>query len=199
MALSKGERIRKAAVQVFASKGFYNAKIAEIAQKANVATGTVYLYYKSKDDILISIFEQEMTPIIERVQRELNKENNTIDKLHKFAFLHLDMVERNQDLAQLFQVELRQSSRFIHEYAGTKFKEYLNIISRIVEERQDKGELRKDIHPAVFKQIFFGALDEMSTNWLLTKVRKHTLISASEQISRVFIEGMSTLSSEKKD
>lgn len=192
MALSKGERIRKAAVQVFAAKGFYNAKIAEIALKAKVATGTVYLYYKSKDDILISIFEEEMTPIIERVQRELNKENNAIDKLRKFAFLHLDMVERNQDLAQLFQVELRQSSRFIHEYAGTKFKEYLDIIARIFEEGQQKGLIREDIHPVVFKQIYFGALDEISTNWLLSKVKKHSLSGTAEQISDAFIDGISS-------
>jgi TetR/AcrR family fatty acid metabolism transcriptional regulator len=188
----KRERIMKAAVKVFARKGFYNSKVAEIAKKAGIADGTTYLYFKSKDDILISLFETQMEPIIARMHKELGKVEGAAEKLRTFAFLHLDMIERNQDLAKVLIVELRQSSKFMHEYPGTKFKEYLDVIAGIVNEGQQNGEIRNDVEPSVAKQAIFGALDDVATNWILSKARRHKLTDMAGQIADMFWHGLSS-------
>jgi TetR/AcrR family transcriptional regulator, fatty acid metabolism regulator protein len=186
----KRERILKAAIKVFARDGFFNAKVEEIAKMANVATGTTYLYFDNKDDILISIFEEEMAPIIEEMKNELKRCVSAREKIVAFVTHYLLMVEKNPDMTQLLEVELRQSSRFIHGYSGTKFKEYLNIIADAFLEGQQNGEFRPDVHPSIFKQILFGATDQIAVNWTLSKSKKIGLRQAAEQITKVVLEGI---------
>src|SRR4030043_2421086 len=114
--MDKHERIINAALKVFAEKGFYNTRISEIAQEANVADGTIYLYFKNKDDILISVFETEMKSMISTMKKELNKCQDPLEKIKMFAFQHLNMITENQEWAEVAQVELRQSSKFMREY-----------------------------------------------------------------------------------
>lgn len=188
----KHEKILQASIKVFAQKGFYNARISEIAQEANVADGTIYLYFNNKYDILITIFEEEIGKIIARVKQELANADDPAEKLYKFALMHLNIVEENQDLAEIIQVELRQSSKFIKEYRNKKFAEYLNIISQIVRHGQAVGVFRQDVMPGIFKRAFFGALDEMSRFWLLSSKKKYTVNLAARQISDFFLQGIST-------
>lgn len=186
----KRKRIMRSATRVFAKRGFYNAKIAEIARDAGVATGTIYLYFNNKDDLLISIFEEEMIPIIEAMKRELAQKKNAREKIMRLVSLHLEMVQNNPDLAQLLEVELRQSHKFLHGYSGTKFKEYLTIIGSAFEEGQASGEFRTDIHPSLFKQLLFGALDQIATNWTLSKQKRYNLQQSGEQIVMVILQGI---------
>jgi len=190
MKSDKRNRILKAAIKVFARDGFFNAKVEEIAKMAGVATGTTYLYFENKDDILISIFEEEMVPIIEDMRNELKKCPTARDKIVAFVTHYLQMVEDNPDMTQLLEIELRQSSKFIHSYSGTKFKDYLNIISDAFLEGQQNGEFRPDIHPTIFKQILFGATDQIAVNWTLSKSKKIGLRQAAEQITAVILEGI---------
>ncbi len=187
----KRERILKAAIKVFARDGFFHAKVEEIAKEAGVATGTTYLYFENKDDILISIFEEEMQPIIEAMKAELNSKQTAREKILCFVNLHFEMIQNNPDMAQLLEVELRQSSKFIHGYDGTKFKEYLNVISAALEEGQAKEEFRQNIHPSIFKQILFGAVDQIATNWTLSKSKRYSLKQSAEQIAAVVLDGIS--------
>jgi len=190
MSAGKRERILKAAIKVFARNGFFHAKVEEIAKEAGVATGTTYLYFENKDDILISIFEEEMQPIIEAMKVELNSKQTAREKILCFVNLHFDMIQNKPDMAQLLEVELRQSSKFIHGYEGTKFKEYLNVVSAALEEGQAKGEFRKDIHPSIFKQILFGAVDQIATNWTLSKSKKYSLKQSAEQVAAIILDGI---------
>ncbi len=183
-------RILKAAVKVFAKKGFYNAKVTDIAQKARVADGTIYLYFKNKDDILISIFEEEMGKIISKAQKEIDAGNGIVEKINIFVQAHLIFVKTNPKLAQVFQLELRQSNRFIKEYTGSKLKEYLNLIGHLIEAGQNQGIIRKDIHPGLVKRALFGALDEIATHWVLLKNSKYDLQKSANQIANIFINGM---------
>ncbi|WP_246325295.1 TetR/AcrR family transcriptional regulator [Dissulfurirhabdus thermomarina] len=130
----KHDKIVQAAIRIFARNGFFNSRIAEIAKEANVADGTIYLYFNNKYDILITIFEEEIGKIIARVRQEVNTAADPREKLERFAQLHLSLVEENRDLAEVIQVELRQSSKFMKDYRNKKFAEYLNIISHIVRE-----------------------------------------------------------------
>ena len=128
----KYQKIILAATKVFAQKGFYNSKVADVAKEANVADGTIYLYFKNKDDLLISIFEESIDTFTLEVQKQIAGVTDPIEKLKRFITLHLELVRSNQDTAQVLQIELRQSTKFIKEYAGTKFKDYLNIVSDIL-------------------------------------------------------------------
>ncbi len=187
---SKRERLLKSAIKVFARDGFFKAKVEEIAKHAGVATGTTYLYFKNKDDLLISIFEDEMTPIIERTKNDLAKKSSPEERISTFILRHCEMVEQNPDLALLLEVELRQSNKFLHDYKGSKFKEYLDLIGDAFEEGQKSGLFRTDIHPSLFKQMVFGAVDQISTNWTLSKTKKFKLADAALQISMTMLSGV---------
>ncbi len=186
----KEERILRAAIKIFARKGFFNARISEIAKEAGVADGTIYLYFHNKYDILTSIFEREMGRIVTRVKEELAAIEDPPKKLERYAFLHLNLVEEYRELAELFQLELRQSYKFMKDYRHRKFAEYVNIISSIVREGQAKGIFRKDVKPGIFKRAFFGALDEMSRFWILSSRKKYSISTAAKQIASFFLEGI---------
>jgi TetR/AcrR family fatty acid metabolism transcriptional regulator len=188
----KYQKIIQAATHVFASKGFYNSKVSDIAREADVADGTIYLYFKNKDDILISIFEYSMDTFIGAVERTLQGLHDPIEKLHRFIFLHLELVQNNQDVAQVLQIELRQSSKFMKEYAATKFLDYLNIISKILEEGQESGVFKKEINPMIVKRAIFGAVDEMALEWVLMKKKKYTMNEVADQICVMLTEGLKT-------
>jgi TetR/AcrR family fatty acid metabolism transcriptional regulator len=192
-AMKEGDKHRKilrAAVQVFSVKGFYNSRVADIAKEANVADGTIYLYFKNKDDILISLFEEEFGEIVANMRQELDKEKDALQKIKRFAVLHLAIVSKQQQLAEVLGVEVRQSSKFMKEYINKPFIEYLNLIRSVVIEGQETGLIRKDLTPGIIKRAFFGALDEMARYWVLSTQKKHSTDEAAAQISDVFIRGM---------
>jgi len=186
----KHERIIRAALKVFAKKGFYNSRVSEIAKEAVVADGTIYLYFKNKDDILISVFESEMRKMIDNMKRELSKCHDPIEKIRMFAFQHLNMITENQEWAEVAQVELRQSSKFMREYVKDHYIDYLNIFSTIIREGQEKGIFKEDINTGIIKRAFFGALDEMGRYWVLSTSRRYSVQESATQISDIFIKGI---------
>ncbi|MDY6862154.1 MAG: TetR/AcrR family transcriptional regulator [Thermodesulfobacteriota bacterium] len=186
----KKTRIIEAALKIFAKNGFYNSKISEIAKEADVADGTIYLYFKSKDDLLISLFEYEGEFIVANMKKEMSKVDDPIEKIRTFASSHLNMITRNRDLAIIIQVELRQSSKFMKEYVNKKFVEYLNLISYVIHEGQRKGIIREEIKPGIFKRAFFGALDEMARYWVLSPSKKYNPASSAKEISDIFVRGL---------
>jgi TetR/AcrR family fatty acid metabolism transcriptional regulator len=189
---NKHQKIIQAAVRVFAEKGFYNSRVSEIAKEANVADGTIYLYFKNKDDILISLFEEEFGQIVKSMRKKLKREKDALHKIRRFAITHLSIVSRQQHLAEVLGVEVRQSSKFMKEYINKPFIEYLNLIRSVVIEGQEMGLIRKDITPGIMKRALFGAVDEMARYWVLSTQKKHSISEAALQISEVFIRGMMT-------
>ncbi len=186
----KRGKILKAAIKVFARKGFYNAKISEIARHAGIADGTVYLYFKNKDDILISLFDESMGNIIDAFHAKLAMLSGPAEKLLAFIHHHLELVRTTPDLAAVFQLELRQSNKFLKEYSGSRFNDYLNVISAIIHEGQDAGLFHKNLMPGIVKRALFGALDEFSTLWVLRKDKKYDLRDAGDQIGKLFLQGL---------
>jgi len=186
----KHSKIIKAAVKVFASKGFFNARISDIAKEAAVADGTIYLYFNNKFDILISVFEEEIGNFINGVKELIAQEDDPRRMLEIFAQRHLIMMKDNKDLAEIIQMELRQSNKLIKEYRNTKFSEYLDIISAIIKKGQQMGIFRKDINPGIAKRAFFGALDEMARIWVLTPTAPYDTEETARQISNIFMHGV---------
>lgn len=183
-------RIIEAATKVFAKNGFYQSKISEIAKEAKVADGTIYLYFENKDDILISLFEEQMKVVIDNMEVEISGIDDPAKKLERFASTHLGLIEKNQDMAEIIQVELRQSNKFMKEYKNEKFIQYLNIIEDIISEGQKRGIFKEDVIPKVAKRAFFGALDEVSRFWVLSTRREYDIRTVAKQISEYFLNGI---------
>ncbi|NLH50856.1 MAG: TetR/AcrR family transcriptional regulator [Myxococcales bacterium] len=186
----KHERILRAAIKVFAKNGFHNSKISQIAKEAGVADGTIYLYFKNKDDILIKLFEERLDDVNNRFQEVLDGIADPEEKLRTFIAMHIELMDQNRHLAEVISVELRQSHKFMKEYVPRKFAEYLNVISRIIREGKDRGVFRADAHPGVVKRMLFGALDELVLYSVLSPSPKYEFKTLAQQATDLFIRGL---------
>jgi TetR/AcrR family fatty acid metabolism transcriptional regulator len=185
----KREALLRAAIGTFAAKGFFNAQVADVARAAGVAAGTVYLYFKNKDDLLVSIFENTMAEAIAAGRDSIAHVADPLAQLRTIARLHLDRMSRDRALAVVFQVELRQSTKFMERFSATRLREYLGIIRDVIARGQATGVFRNDINPTLASKLLFGMLDEMATNWILSR-RKYSLVSEAEAIVDLFVRGV---------
>lgn len=186
----KYDAILRAAIKVFSRGGFFNSKVADVAREAGVADGTVYLYFKSKDHILFSIFEETMSDAIAQGRREIGRLEDPKEKLRRIASLHLERMASDRDLAIVFQVELRSSMKFMERFSETRVSEYLDLIRTVVREGQESGAFRPTLDANVASKIFFGALDEMVTNWVLSR-KRYDLRSTAAAVTDLFFDGLS--------
>jgi len=185
----KHSAILRAAIRVFANNGYFNSKVADIAREAGVADGTVYLYFKSKEEILHSIFDRSMEKAIADGKKQLADITDPREKLRRIALLHLERLGADRDLAVVFQVELRGSTKFMEEFSAAGFAEYLELIRLTFEQGQQAGVFRPELNAKVVAKILFGALDEMATNWILSK-RRYKLAPMADQVLDIFLNGV---------
>jgi TetR/AcrR family fatty acid metabolism transcriptional regulator len=186
----KRRSILEGALRAFARKGYYNTKVAEIASEAGVADGTIYLYFKNKDDLLISLFEDRMEWIIERLENELDRvEGDVVEKLRRMIELHVHLAVEEPDLAEFITVELRQSAKFVKEYENPKFADYLGILQRLIEEGQASGAFRGDLDSRLIGRAIFGALDEVLLTATLS-THHRDIDKKTRQISTLLLDGL---------
>jgi TetR/AcrR family fatty acid metabolism transcriptional regulator len=185
----KRDALLKAATQVFASRGYFQSQVADIARAAGVAAGTVYLYFRSKEDLLVSIFERTMKDTLAEGQAAIAEVADPRERLRRIARLHLDRMGRDRDLAIVFQVELRQSTKFMERFSSSYLRDYLGIIRDTIAEGQRTGVFRDGINPTTAAKALFGALDEMATNWILTR-RRYSLAAQADEIIDLFLHGV---------
>jgi TetR/AcrR family fatty acid metabolism transcriptional regulator len=185
----KREAILRAAVKVFARNGYFNSKVSDIAGEAGIADGTVYLYFKSKEEVLHSVFDRAMEEFINEGKSQLEGIERADEKLRRIAGLHLENLGADRDAAIVFQVELRGSTKFMEEFSATGFANYLDLIRQIFIEGQHQGLFRKDLNATVCAKIFYGALDEMVTNWVLSK-KSYALEPMADTVVEVFFSGV---------
>lgn len=185
----KRSEILQAAIRVFARSGFFNSKVSDVAKQAGVADGTIYLYFKNKDDLLISLFDQIMGEFVARANKALASAVDPVEKLRQLAFMHLDGLGRNRELAIVFQIELRHSSKFMSRFSRTRLADYFDLILNVIHEGQQAGRFRQELNEKIVTKCFFGALDEMATNWILSH-RQYHLAALSDVVVDVFIRGL---------
>jgi TetR/AcrR family fatty acid metabolism transcriptional regulator len=193
----KYEAILRAAIKVFAGSGFFNSKVADVAREAGVADGTVYLYFKNKDDILASIFNHYMDDALAAGRASLAEIHDPIEKLRRIVRAHLEGLGRDRNLAIVFQVELRSSTKFMEQFSATKVTEYLELIQEVIEEGQRLGVFRSNQNTKIVAKVLFGALDEMATNWVLSH-KRYSLASTAEPVLDVFLNGISNPQSNRQ-
>ena len=185
----KYQRILDAAVAVFAEKGFFVSRVSDIADRADVADGTVYLYFKNKDEILASAINTAFDGFMSRARTELDRIESPSERLRRLAYLHLQALGSNRNMAVVFQMELRQSTRFLSEFSHEHLVEYFNLVRQAIRDGKANGEFRPDMPEKIAANCFFGAIDEMVTSWVLSE-KDYPLEQAAAPLLEKVMNGM---------
>ncbi|MEF8889397.1 MAG: TetR/AcrR family transcriptional regulator [Desulfohalobiaceae bacterium] len=191
----KYEQILEAAIRVFARQGYYNSTISQVAREAGVGDGTIYLYFKNKDDILDNFFSYKTTQIFSQFKDEVDHCDNALDKLERLVACHLHEFEQNRDLAVVYEVETRMRRHLSDEKIKEMSRMYFDLVAQIVEQGQNEGTIRQNIPIHLVKQYLIGAVDEVITTWLYSS-REYQLASMAEPLVNLFINGIGTASAE---
>src|SRR5258708_2136045 len=154
----KRAAIIRAAIRVFAHNGYFNSKVADIASEAGVADGTVYLYFKSKEEILHSIFDRTVDEAVAEAKKLLETISDPREKLRQMALLHLERLGADRDLAVVFQVELPGHSH-AHSDEPTTLVDVFSIIAQ------------KHKRPDTLNYKHGGAWHSISSDEMLARVR----------------------------
>jgi TetR/AcrR family fatty acid metabolism transcriptional regulator len=186
----KRKRILQAAVRVFAKNGFYATRVSDIAKTAGVADGTIYLYFDSKDELLLKLFEDRVEKLLSYMLDELPKLPGAQAKLRRIIELQLGLLEGERDLAEVLTVTLRQSTKLLKEYAAPKFTAYLEAIAAVVSEGQAAGDFRTDLPPLLVARAAWGALDGVALTWALGRAERGALVRAAGQLADVILRGL---------
>ncbi|MFH2219792.1 MAG: TetR/AcrR family transcriptional regulator [Pseudomonadota bacterium] len=189
---AKYHLILEAAVKVFAEQGFFQSTISQIAKEAGVADGTIYLYFKNKDDILIQFFAYKAKQVFDKFREEVDKADNTADRLRNLIQRHLEEFQRDRNMAVVYQAETHQSNRMMEDQIKEMSKMYLDIISDIIEQGQEEGTIRKDLYIGLVKRVILGAVDEVINTWLHSK-GKYDLVSMADPLVELLLRGIGTV------
>lgn len=181
--------IVRAAVEVFAERGYFAARMREVAEQAGVADGTLYLYFEGKEDLLVSILEEYADAFLIRARRDLEASDDPRDRLRCVVERHLASLENDRPLAQVFQIELRHTRRFLRQVAKGKVAAYLQLLQEIIADGQARGVFRSDVPAEVAARTVFGALDELVTAWVLA-ARPRRLAPQAGPLLRLILQGL---------
>ena len=186
---TKYHRILDAAVKVFAEQGFFQSTVSQIAKVAGVADGTIYLYFKNKEDILVQFFSYKARQAFARFREEVDRADTAVDKLRNLIRRHLEEFQNDRNMAMVYRVETHQNSRLAEEQIKEMSKMYLDIISEIVEQGQEEGTIRKDLYLGLVKRFILGAVDEVINTWL-NAGSNYDLVSMADPLVDLFIRGI---------
>ena len=185
----KPQQIIEAAVRVFARKGYFNSRVSDIAREAGIAAGTIYLYFKTKEDILTTLFRDKMAEFVAKLWKAMADQPDPVSKVRRLVYLHFDLLERNPDLAEVVQIELRQGQKFFRGASGQEIASYFALIGTVLEEGVAAGRFRADLPVKVATKMLFGAMDQMATSWVLGK-REYRLVETADAVADLFLQGV---------
>jgi len=185
----KHQRIINAAVRVFARKVYYSSRVSDIARESGVAVGTIYLYYKTKDEILVTLFKEKMAQFVASLRKVLDDESDPPSKLRRLIRHHFEIVESNPELAEVIQVELRQGNKFFRGASAREVGSYFDLIASVLDEGVMSGDFRKDMPVKVATKVLFGAVDQMTTSWVLGR-RSYRLTDTAQAVADLFLDGI---------
>jgi TetR/AcrR family fatty acid metabolism transcriptional regulator len=185
----KPQQIIEAAVRVFARKGYFNSRVSDVAREAGIAAGTIYLYFDTKEEILITLFREKMAAFVSALRKAIAEERDALAKLRRLVRLHFQMLEGNPDLAEVVQVELRQGQKLFRGPASQEIATYFALISSVLDEGVAAGRFRADLPVKVATKMLFGAMDQMATSWVLGK-RGYRLADTAEAVAEIFVQGI---------
>lgn len=185
----KYQRILDAAVEVIAQHGYANSRVTDIAALAGVADGTIYLYFRNKEELLMEAINTAFETFLTRAKTEMTQLRDPRERLRCMAFLHLSMLGSNRNMAIVFQTELRHSAKFLAQFSTKHLIDYFQLIRHEIREGQRLGLFRPDLSDKIAANCFFGALDEMVTSWVLSE-HDYPLGGAAEAVVDVILKGL---------
>jgi TetR/AcrR family fatty acid metabolism transcriptional regulator len=185
----KYHRILNAAIKVFAEQGFHQSTVSQVAREAAVADGTIYLYFKNKDDILVQFYQYKTKQIFERFREEVEKAESAVDKLQRLIRCHLTEFQKDRNMAIVYQAETHQNRRIGSELLREMSKMYRDIISEVVELGQEEGSIRRDLYMGLVKRFVNGAVDEVINSWIHSG-GKYDLKTMADPLVELFIKGI---------
>lgn len=189
--------ILDAALRTFVKRGYSETKVAEIASEAGVAEGTLYNYFQSKEDLLLALFDEKWGGIIDEIKKKISRLDDPNKKLKAVFSLVVRMFKKNRHLAELFMVDVKQSSIFLTNYTINRIVQFLDLIEEILEEGKRKGIYRKDLDSRVAKMVIFGAAQGILLSWVLSESKevknqtfKFSLYRAAKTLKDIFKSGL---------
>ena len=185
----KPQQIIDAAIRVFARTGYYNSRVSDIAREAGIASGTIYLYFKTKDEILVTLFREKMAAFVAYLRAQIAPERDPIARLRRLVRLHFAVLESNPELAEVVQVELRQGQKFFRGASAHEISAYFELIASVLDEGVASGQIRRDLPVKVATKMLFGAMDQLATSWVLGK-RGYRLVDAADEVATIFLKGV---------
>lgn len=185
----KYRQIIDAAVIAIAENGYHQAQVSKIAKQAGVADGTIYLYFKSKEDILISVFQEKMGVFVENLTEIIRKGKTPIEKLSNMIDNHFQVLANDHHLATVTQLELRQSNKEIRLKINMILKEYLKLLDEIIIEGMTKGDFDPTMDVRVARQMVFGTIDENITTWVMNEFR-YDLLASAPKVKKILLNGL---------
>lgn len=185
----KYKQIVDAAVIVIAQNGYHQAQVSKIAKEAGVADGTIYLYFKNKEDILISVFREKMGIFVNNLEEIIKKDNTATEMLEKMIDNHFRVLHEDRHLAIVTQLELRQSSKGLRLRINEVLKEYLELLDFILKKGIENGEFESDLDVRLARQMVFGTVDEAITSWVMND-QKYDLMNLSPAVHKLIIKGI---------
>jgi len=185
----KYKQIIDAAVVVIAENGYHQAQVSKIAKQAGVADGTIYLYFKNKEDILISVFEDKMGLFVENLKNIINDGTSSSQKLLKMVENHFRVMANDHHLAIVTQLELRQSNKEIRLKINAVLKEYLILLDDILHEGLENGEFDEELDIRLARHMVFGTIDETITTWVMNE-QKYDLLKLAPKVHKLLLSGM---------
>jgi TetR/AcrR family transcriptional regulator, fatty acid metabolism regulator protein len=185
----KPQQIIDAAIRVFARTGYYNSRVSDIAREAGIASGTIYLYFKTKEEILVTLFREKMAGFVAHQRRELAGQLGPVVKIRKLVEVHFSVLEQSPELAEVVQVELRQGNKFFRGASAHEVSAYFELIAAVLEEGVAAGCFRSDLPVKVATKVLFGAMDQMATSWVLGK-RGYRLADTADEVATIFLKGV---------
>jgi TetR/AcrR family transcriptional regulator, fatty acid metabolism regulator protein len=185
----KPQQIVEAAIRVFARNGYYNSRVSDIAREAGIASGTIYLYFKTKEEILVTLFRDKMAAFVAHLRREIAGEPDPVAKIRRLVGVHFAVLEQSPALAEVVQVELRQGHKFFRGASAHEVSAYFELIASVLEDGVAGGHFHADLPVKVATKMLFGAMDQMATSWVLGK-RGYRLVDAADTVATIFLKGV---------
>ena len=187
--LIKKESIIKSAIEVFSKKDFKTASISEIARKAGIADGTIYQYFKDKEDLFFSIPIEKTKEFRSQLELHLEGISGALNKIRKFVWYFLYFFKTNPAYGRILMLEMRVSKSFVRTETYGYLKQSVSQVMNIIIEGQDEGVIRKDTDVYILRHVILGTLEHMVTRWLL-KDGKYDILENHEQVSSLLIDGL---------
>lgn len=189
--------ILDAALKTFVKRGYSETRVSEIASEAKVAEGTLYNYFQSKEDLLLSLFDEKWGGIIDDIRKKISRLDDPNKKLKVMFSVVVRLFRKDRHLAEIFLVDVKQSSIFIKNYPVNRVVEFIELIEEILEDGKRRGIYRKDLDTHVAKMIIFGAAQGILLSWVLSesaaerrKTFKFSLYRAAKTLREIFKTGL---------